>query len=304
MRAAILVGVVALIGCSEPRPSPRMARTPEVAAEPVAASLAHRAFVVGGFQRPESVLYDEFRDRYLVSNINGALPGFISVVAPDGHVVTPRAIEGDRGGVTLRDPHGMGILDGTLYVADVATVRTFYLADGASAGDIEIQSATMLNDIAVDRVTGRVFVSDTAMLPAADGSYRPQGGGAVYVIEKRQLRVLAEGPELHNPNGLAADGAGGVWVVDGQGRVYRLDASGAMHDVARGPGLSLDGIALLGERMFVSDWDSGTVWERVDAGWRAVIRGVVTPADIGLDNKRHRILVPSIRAGALEAWDL
>jgi len=186
----------------------------------------------------------------------------------------------------------------------VATVHTFYVGDSwGSAGDIEIMSATSLDDVAVDRVTGRVFVSDKAMLPAADGSYRTNGGGAVYVIEKRQVRVLASGAELHNPNGLAADGAGGVWVVDGAGRVYRLDTAGAMQDVARGPGLSLDGVALFGERMFVSDWDSGTIWERVNGRWLAVVHGVVTPADIGLDTKRHRILVPSFGAGTLEGWN-
>src|SRR5438270_589049 len=83
-------------------------------------------------------------------------------------------------------------------------------------------------------VAGRVFVSDCAMLPGADGNYQPNGSDAVYVIDKRVARPLAQGRELRNPNGLAADGAGGVWVVDGSGRVYRLDADGVMHDEARG----------------------------------------------------------------------
>jgi hypothetical protein len=295
----MLIGAVALLGCSEPRPAARMAAS-AATAEP-AASSARLAFVIRGFARPESVIYDELRDRYLVSSVNGALPGFVSVVDPEGRVVTPRAIEGDRGGVTLRDPHGMGILDGLLFVADVATVRLFYLADGTPAGEIEIPSATFLRDIAVDRVTGRVFVSDPALLRAADGSDRPNGGDAVYVIEKREVRPLAQGRELRNPSGLAPDGAGGVWVADGDGRVYRLDAGGAMHDVTRGPGRPLDGIALLGTRLFVSERDTGTIWERTGDRWTTVVRGLKTPADLALDTKRHRLLVPS--GGALEAWD-
>jgi DNA-binding beta-propeller fold protein YncE len=298
---ATLVGAWVLCACSAQQPLAHTVVKPPATAATAAgsSSSARRAFGVGGFARPASVLYDEFRDRYLVSNINGPLPGFLSVVAPDGRVVSPRAID------SLRDPHGMGILDGILYVADVATVRTFYLADGAPASDIEIMTATLLNDVAVDPVAGRVFVSDTAMLPAADGSYKPNGGDAIYVIEKRQVRPLAQGPDLRNPSGLASDGAGGVWVVDGDGRVYRIDAAGAMVDVARGPGKSLDGIVLLGTRMFVSDWDSGTVWERDALGrWLPVVHGIMKPADIGLDTKRRRLLVPSIQDGILEGWDL
>lgn len=299
MRAARLLGVVALLGCGEPRPSPRM---PVAAATAPPASSGRLAFITRGFAQPEGVLYDPVRDRCLVSNVNGPLAGFVSVVDSDGRLVTPRAIEGDRGGVTLRDPHGLAILDGLLFVADVATVRMFFVADGTPAGEIEIPSATFLHDVAADPVTGRVFVSDPGVLRAADGSDRPNGGDAVYVIEKREARVLARGRELMSPRGLAPDGAGGVWVADGDGRVYRLDAGGALRDVARGPGRSLDGIAVLGGRLFVSDRDTGTIWERSGDRWSVVAHGLDKPADLALDTKRHRLLVAG--GGALEAWDL
>ncbi|MCU1280239.1 MAG: hypothetical protein JWM53_3785 [bacterium] len=302
---AVVCGLMLAASCAKPPAARSHGPTSAAAAAPApAVSSATRAFHLDGFARPQSVLYDAFHDRYLVSNIDGAQAGYLSVVDPAGRLVTARWIEGDHGGVTLRNPHGMGILDGILYVADVATVRTFYLNDGTSAGDIEIVTATFLNDIAVDAVTGRVFVSDCALLPAADGSLQPNGSDAVYVIEKRVARPLAKGRELHNPNGLAADGSGGVWALDGGGRVYRLDADGAMHDEARGPGRSLDGIVLHGSRMFVSDRDTSAVYERAaDGRWIAEIREVTTPGDIGLDTKRRRLLVPSIRTGALEGWD-
>lgn len=298
--ALLFALVVTAASCAPP---PSSLRPTEPARPP--ASSARRAFHLDGFARPESVLWDEFHDRYLVSNINGAQPGYISIVDAAGGMVAARWIEGDQKGVTLRDPHGMGILDGVLYVADGAVVRTFYLADGTSAGDVEIMTATFLNDVAVDRVAGRVFVSDCALLRAADGSYQPNGSDAVYVIDrKRGVRALAEGRQLHNPNGLASDGDSGVWVVDGDGGLYRLDADGGMHDQARGPGKSLDGIVVYGARTFVSDSDTSAVYERKpDGRWVAVIRDVVTPGDIGLDGKRRRLLVPSIRAGAVEAWE-
>ena len=266
---------------------------------------AHRAWRREGFARPESVLYDEFHDRYLVSNSNGAQPGYISSVDPSGALLAARFIDGDRPGVSLRDPHGSAILDGRLYVADLATVRIFYLDDGRPVGDIEIPTATLLNDVVADRVGGRVYVSDSAVLRAADGSLTPNGNDAVYVLDKGVARPFARGRALANPNGLALDSAGALWVADGNGRLYRLAADGGMHDIARGPGKSLDGLVAIGERLLVSDWGTRAVWERGgDGRFTVVVGNVETPADIGWDGKRHRLLIPCIAPGALEAWDL
>jgi hypothetical protein len=290
---------------SRPPPSPTAAATAGAPATAVADTSVgpHRAFRLAGFARPESVLYDEFHDRYLVSNSNGIQPGYISAVDPDGTLTAARFIDGDGGGVALRDPHGMAILDGRLYVADVAAVRTFYVDSGRPAGDIEILGATFLNDVTADRMSGRVYVSDTAVLRAADGSYSPNGNDAIYVIEKGVVRPLVRDRALGNPNGLAMDGAGTLLVTNGAGRIYRLGTDGAIGESFAGPGKSLDGLVTAGERLFVSDRDSNAVWER-RAGRFAVVGHIDKPADIGWDGKRHRLLVPSIAAGAVEAWDL
>src|SRR5207248_4539137 len=125
MRACALVScLVAAASCAQSSPPPP--RGPSRAPSSSSSSSARRAFHLDGFARPESMLYDEFHDRYLVSNINGAQAGFLSVVDPGGRLVDARFVDGDKGGLTLRDPHGMGILDGVVYVADRATVRTFY----------------------------------------------------------------------------------------------------------------------------------------------------------------------------------
>ena len=216
---------------------------------------------------------------------------------PSGARLAARFIDGDRLGVSLRDPHGSAILDGRLYVADLATVRIFYLDDGRPAGDIEIPTATFLNDVVADRVGGRVYVSDSAVLRAADGSLTPNGNDAVYVLDKGVARPFARGRALANPNGLALDGTGALWVADGNGRLYRLAADGGVHDVARGPGTSLDGLVAIGERLLVSDWGTRAVWERGgDGRFTVVVGNVETPADIGWDGKRHRLLIPCIAA--------
>ncbi|MGH2397863.1 MAG: ATP-binding protein, partial [bacterium] len=91
--------------------------------------------VEGGFQTPESVLYDTRADVYLVSNINGKPTdtdgnGFISRVSPAGKVLALKWIDGTKQGVTLNAPKGTAISGTTLYVADITAVRMFDRSTG------------------------------------------------------------------------------------------------------------------------------------------------------------------------------
>lgn len=133
-----------------------------------------------GFKTPESVMYDANADVYLVSNINvDDIPtkkdnnGFISRLNPDGTVQNLKWIAGGANGVTLHAPKGMAIVDGTLYVTDLDTVRKFDLTSGAALGEIPIEGTTFLNDLAAD-ADGAVYVSDTG-LTADDKGIGPNG---------------------------------------------------------------------------------------------------------------------------------
>ncbi len=139
-----------------------------------------------GFQTPESVLYDEGADRYLVSNINGNTTtvdnnGFISVLSPDGQVTSLKWIEGGKNKVKLDGPKGMAIAKGVLYVADITQVRMFDAKTGAPKGDVKIAGSTFLNDIAAGP-DGKVYASDSGLKVGASG-FEPTGTDAVYVIE-------------------------------------------------------------------------------------------------------------------------
>jgi outer membrane protein assembly factor BamB len=260
------------------------------------------AFRASGFQRPASVLYDSVRDRYLVSNANGARDGFVAVLATDGTIASERWIEGGKKGVTLDDPKGLGIAGGILYVADVRVVRTFDAATGAPLSDVAIEGSTFLNDIAVSD-EGKVYVSDCAVMETPRG-YEPTGTDAVYVIEDGTPRVFAKRPELRQPSGLAV-GPDGVWVVDGDGHLYRLDEHGAQRDLAKLPGATLDGLVMFGGRVFISDWDTSAVYAGPPSGpFARVVSGVRAPGDLGFDTKRSRLLVPRIHDNVVEAYDL
>ena len=267
-------------------------------------------FHTAGFQTPESVLYDVDGDRYIVSNINGAPTavdnnGYISVLSPEGKVTTEKWIEGGKNKVTLNAPKGMVIVAGVLYVADLDTVRTFDAKTGAPKADIKLPGATFANDIAVG-LEGKIYVSDSGLKQDAKGEFGPTGTDAVWAIDnKGKATAFAKDASLGKPNGLIL-GPTGLWVCTfGTGELYRLDDKGKKQDAVKAPKGSLDGLVLVGDTVYVSSWDASAIYKGKAAGpFEVVIPNVKAPADIGLDTKRNRILVPLFMDNAVEAYDL
>jgi sugar lactone lactonase YvrE len=267
-------------------------------------------FHLAGFQTPESVAYDDANDRYLVSNINGKPGeadnnGYISLVSPDGKVILEKFIAGGVNKVTLHAPKGTAIANGMLYISDLDSVRKFDLKTGAPKGDIKIPGATFLNDVDAD-AAGNVYVSDTGIKFGPKG---PEGTGtdAVYVIDKTgKIKTLAKGAELGRPNGVYAGDKSGLWVVTfGAAKIYRLDDKGKKQDETTLPAGALDGIVKNGDDVYVSSWDASAVFKGKPGGtFAVVIPNVKSPADIGLDTKRHRILVPLFTENAIEAYEI
>ena len=259
-----------------------------------------------GFAIPESVLYDAAADQYLVSNINGSPfgkdnNGYIAVLSPDGKVVTPKFIAGGEKGVTLNAPKGMGLDQGVLYVADIDTVRMFDRKTGAPKGELPVAGATFLNDIAVGP-GHRVFVSDSGLKEG----FAPSGADAVYELKKKKLEVVAKGEDLGHPNGLVF-ARGKLHVVTfGSGELYALDKAGKKVDAVKPPKGSLDGVVeLAGEELLISSWEGQAVYKVSKKGeFTEVLRGLKSPADLGWDSKRKRVLVPRFEESRVEAFEL
>ncbi|MEO6574159.1 MAG: SMP-30/gluconolactonase/LRE family protein, partial [Polyangiaceae bacterium] len=250
------------------------------------------AFQLTGFQTPESVFYDEANDRYLVSNINGKPVeadnnGYISVVSPDGKMVTEKWIAGGQNKVTLNAPKGTALAGGVLYVADIDTVRMFDAKSGAPKGELKVPGATFLNDVSA-APDGRVYVSDSGL----NGDFGPTGTDAIYAVDKGKLKTVAKDASLGKPNGLLAT-KDGLWVVTfGSGELYRLDpkaldGKAAKADVVKLPKGQLDGIVMNGDQLFVSSWEGTCVFKGKAAGpFEVAFPGLKAPADIGFDKKR------------------
>jgi hypothetical protein len=259
-----------------------------------------------GLATPESVLYDEKNDMYLVSNINGSPDGkdnngFISKIGPDGSIVALKWIEGGQNKVELNAPKGMAFRDNLLFVTDINCVRMFDRMSGESKGKIDIKGASFLNDLSV-AVNGTMYVSDSGLKSGKEGLV-PTGRDALYRIDaKNKVKKLISGKELGQPNGLLAED-GGVWVVTmGGNEMYRVLDNGQREPSVTVPGGSLDGIVRIKDgNVLVSSWGTSTVYRSDGTGqFSAAWAELKSPADIGYDSGRNRLLVPMFLENAIQ----
>jgi sugar lactone lactonase YvrE len=300
---AVLAGAFALAlggGCRRQPPRPP-------AAPPAPASILVTAV---GLRSPESVLYDSATDTYLVSNINGGAfakddNGFITRLAPDGHVVTLKWIAGGSHGVVLNGPKGMGLKGDTLFVADIDAVRLFNRKSGAPIASIAIPGATFLNDVAVGP-DGTVYITDTGIQPLGNGSAR-SGADALWKLGPAHHPVaIARGSDLGGPNGIIAEPGGVTMVTLGSGQVFHFDRSGVRTELPRPPKGGLDGIVRLADgSLLVTSWEANAIYRLDSAGeYRVAVPATPSPADIGWDPVRHRLLIPLLTLDQIEIREL
>jgi sugar lactone lactonase YvrE len=178
-----------------------------------------------------------------------------------------------------------------LYVADINVVRQFDAKTGEPKADIKIDGTTFLNDIA-PAPDGGVYVTDSGL----DAKFQSTGTDAIYHIGKDgKVKAIIKDKGLSGPNGMAAGADGSVWVVTfGSGEIYQIDAKGKKIAPQKLPKGQLDGVVVLdGGDVLVSSWEGSVVFRGKPGGeWKPVVENVKSPADIGWDSKRKRVLIP------------
>ncbi len=251
-----------------------------------------------GFATPESVYFDRHRDVYLVSNINGAPTekdgnGFISRLTPraDGsYKIDLKFIDGEKSDTPLDAPKGLTVVGDTLYVADIDRIRKFSAVTGSFRGEIELPGSTFVNDVTTGK-DGYVYVSDSGLTP----EFKESGTDAIYrVAPTDKVAKLVSGAELGGPNGLIAT-EDGVWVTTFRsGELYWVSDSGERSAVRKLPQGSNDGIVMNGKgELMVSSWEGSSVLSGPPEGsFKTSISGVTSPADIGFDCSRDKLLIP------------
>ncbi len=269
----------------EPEPEPAPATKPEDLGVVILSDL--------GLRTPESVLYVPELDVYLVSNINGSPldkddNGFLLKVSPNGESLG-KLVDGAKDDVTLHAPKGLAVKDGVIYVADIDRVRTFDLATGAAKDEIALKGATFANDVALSG-KGDLYVSDSGLKP----DFSSSGTDAIWKVSAGKAKKIYSSKKFGGPNGLLA-GEDGVWVATfGSGELSYITDKGKQEEVQKLPKGKNDGLVRTNDgRVLVSSWEGSAVLVGKPGGeFRELLSGLESPADIGYDSKRDRLLVP------------
>jgi hypothetical protein len=248
-----------------------------------------------GFSTPESVEYYADEDVYLVTNINGSPfaaddNGFISKLNPDGSVVALKWIDGASNDVTLNAPKGAAIVGGDLFVADRDQVHVFELPSGKQKESITIEGSTFLNGI-TPGPEGSVYVTDSGYI---DG-FNPSGTDAIYQVwSGGKYEVVFKDKEMGHPNGIWDDDGRLVYNTFGTGELFTFDISGNPISMPTPTNGGLDGLVKLKDgRFVVSSWEGSAIYVLdKDGNFDVLADSLDAPADMGVDTKRDRLLIP------------
>ena len=304
----LLTLVLALSACAADETERVETAELDTAAMPAPAAIS---FTDVAFQTPESVLHDEAGDMYLVSNINGGPTdkddnGFITRLSPDGQRVELRWIDGASAAVTLHAPKGMAIRGDSLFVSDIDTVRIFNRNTGEPLGGWGVPNADFLNDLAVGP-DGTLYVTDSGVNAASQGAGTTATDAVYRFGPNGETETVASGGDLARPNGIVAGPQDVVVVTFGANRVVRLDPTGTPTELATLPAGQLDGVVRLGDgTLLVSSWEGQAVYRVPPGGARidTVLQNVESPADIGYDARRNRLLIPLFMPNRVEVREV
>ena len=321
-----LAAAIALASCENAEPRNHATRASDVTDTALAVqgvqygySVSQARFLrnVIGFGGPESVRYDPELDMYFVSNI----VGYGSAKDNNGYIVRVKADKPDSGvvlahggvnGVMLDGPKGMAIHGDTLWVADINILRGFDRHTGAPLANIDFTpyGVLRLNDVAVGP-DGTVRVTDTGIIMGRLG-VQHVGTDHIFVLGPRgQISVPAQGPELHQPNGITWDSAGKRWIVLSFDRLHGeiaelpLDMKTRKVIYQSQVVTELDGVEMLPDHSIMyTSWADSSIHVLNGTMDRKIVRGVPVPADIGVDTRRHILAIPLSNLGRVQLWDI
>lgn len=316
--AALSLGILA--GCTgqssaSERTSERTDKWADTAKGEEVPSGASRIATITDLHQPETVVYDPEQDCYFISN----MLGYGSVKDGEGYIIRVAAADLTKqqvfaqsrvNGVQLDAPKGLTLQGDTLWTADIDKVRGFDRRTGAPVGTIDLasQHVTMLNAIGTGP-DGTMRVTDTGIIMSPTGVIDTTGDKIFEIDAHRRVRVVARGGQLDEPNGVAWDAAMQRWITVGfapfRAIVYAMrPGDTTVTAIATGPG-RFDGVAVEKDgRILFSSWTDSSVYEIRKSGTERIVRDVPSPAGIGVDERRHRLLVPMPSQDKVEVWAL
>jgi hypothetical protein len=266
------------------------------------------------FSSPSAIIHDPARDVYWVSNANAGATdragrGFISRLDPEGALSTLNFIDTRGTDVVLNSPRGLAVAGDTLYVADISAIRKFKADDGAALGSIEIPGARFLSDVAAG-ADGTLYAVDVGGDPNMEEAAEERVDAVYQIAATGEVTTVARRPDLGGPFALIADGTG-LWItctssadlvllVPGTGDGNAPDAGRL--DLPNTP----QGLAAMPDgTLLISSSSEGVVYRGFrDGPFAPIVGDLESPADLGYDAIRKRLLIPLFSGHALAIFEL
>lgn len=256
---------------------------------------AEPLWTTGGFDMPESALFDPVNDRVIVSVIGGNPGeadgnGTLALLSAEGDLLDASWTTG------LDAPKGMALLGDTLLVADLTQLHEIDATTGELRRSLTAPGAVFLNDVSAD---GNVaFISDFM----ANALWRYEGGN---------LSLWLEDPRLSHPNGLLLEGDQllvGSWGEGMQadfstempGSLLSVDLTTREITVLAADVGNIDGVVRIGETLLVSDWITGQLFE-IAPGGNALPVGDYAAGLADISAHATTLYLPSMLEGTIGA---
>lgn len=234
-----------------------------------------------GLKIPESVLYDSTSGVIYVSNIDGAPTakdnkGFIATLSVEGKILNADWVTG------LHAPKGMGIFDNHLYVSNIDEIVEIDIPTATITQRYAVEGAGFLNDVAVDPITGMIFITDTEK-------------GQVYVLHNKKVALWLQGPLFEGANGLYIHGS--QLFIGTSNSILEADIQTGMVKVSVPNTGSVDGLFYTSDKKFIySNWKGSVFTAGVMQKSELIINTTalkVNAADFGIMVSKNRILIPT-----------
>lgn len=260
---------------------------------------------IEGFSSPESTIING--NNLYVSNVGKELKptskdgdGFISKLSKDGKIENLHFIDG------LDAPKGMSIVNNTLFVADIDTLRGFDLESKKEIFNLVFKDTKFLNDITV-KEDNIIIVSSSDL-------------SAVYEVDikSKQYKKIVD---LTTANGLfyedgilyAAElGSSVENMFDGKGRFFQIDLKNGNKKIQLGTFQGvLDGVYKFKDKLFISDWvnfeKSGIIRVydlKTKKQTTLKVESFMGAADFWIDEKTNRLYLPQMLGGKISIINL
>lgn len=237
-------------------------------------------------KRPESIIYDQAHNRYLLStNQNG------DIIQIDGTGNQSYLVRGKNA------VQGLEIVDDVVYVGARTSVRGFDLNTGEMVMNIPVADVTNLNDVTADD-SGHLYVSDVFGTKIIKVS-----------IKEKTASVFVNGKGIDHPNGLFFDKQFNRLLVCSYRKnspIQAVSLTDSTVTTLANTTLSMcDGIARdQYGRTYVTSWETFSIY-RFDSEFAAppelFYKNPNGPADISYDRAHNALAIPLMFS---HSWDI